>query len=410
MVFFGGSKRTGKIYLVILLLVSLLLRIIFIGAEGGEGDIGLFRGWSEIVAKVGFSEFYSSVEFCDYPPGYLYILLPVAHLMNTFSDTIDPIVFLKIPAIIFDLLTITVIYFFAVKNLSVKKATIITIFFAINPMAIVNSAIWGQVDSIFTFFLIVCIYALMREKYEFAAMLFAIALVLKPQALLLAPIFIYIFFQKIRLDAPYWIKRLMLCVLAFGVIFYLLILPFGNSLNPFWIVPFYMNTIGGYSYVSLNAYNFWWAIGIGWIEDSAMLGPLSCANWGYLMIVISVIACGILFLRGKHKSKLYYIGALLLASIFMLSCRMHERYLFPAAVLFVFAYIYDGKLPTLLIAIVMSVQNSINLFGAMYWEGSLYGLRMGIAVMGVVVLIAAYVWAIYQVRCRGEGRTLQTMA
>ena len=75
--------------------------------RGGENtrattpDIGCFEAWSERMAQVGPLNFYAEGYFCDYPPGYMLLLAPVALLRSLFGiayDSTAHIVLLKLAA------------------------------------------------------------------------------------------------------------------------------------------------------------------------------------------------------------------------------------------------------------------------------------------------------------------------
>lgn len=369
----------------------------FIYADGCEGDILLYKSWGELLLETGFSGFYAKTPFCDYPPGFLYILLPVAFISRAFSEA-DPVLFLKTPAIICDLITAAVIYRLALARLDKKKALLAALFCALSPMTIFNSAVWGQTDSIFSLFLILCVYLLTKERFEAAAAVFALSLAFKPQAVILAPVFLFVFVKNVGGKPGYWLKRLGLCAVSFFTVFYALMLPFANSPNPLWIIRLYLNTFNGYNFISMNAYNLWWALGAHWAEDSALLGPFSYLVWGYAGIAVSMLACWLVFRRtfDEGGSKLFFTSALLFASVFMLSCRMHERYLVPAALLFLAAFACDGKPLTFLTAVFFTFHSFVNQFGALFWDGRLYALRTAVAAAGVAGLIAVYVMAFHK--------------
>ena len=66
---------------------------------------------------------------------------------------------------------------------------------------IINSSIWGQCDTIYTSFLIISIYYLLKTKYIYSFIFYGIAFSFKLQAIFLLPLFIILFFttNKIKL-------------------------------------------------------------------------------------------------------------------------------------------------------------------------------------------------------------------
>ena len=68
------SDLTKSVYLLsVILFIGFLLRIYLSTLISYEGDFGTWSWWAEGLSKVGFSQFYDNY-WCDYMPGYLYIL------------------------------------------------------------------------------------------------------------------------------------------------------------------------------------------------------------------------------------------------------------------------------------------------------------------------------------------------
>ena len=74
------NKKTGKSYIVWVLLFGFIVRIIAAASyKGHETDMGCFSAWADMAFGNGLSQFYLSDSFHDYPPGYLYVLyMPLA--------------------------------------------------------------------------------------------------------------------------------------------------------------------------------------------------------------------------------------------------------------------------------------------------------------------------------------------
>ena len=67
----------------ILLLVAFIVRYVLAKIDPGhETDMGCFVYWGDQVYNDGFSKFYNSETFSDYPPGYMYILWIVGFFRN----------------------------------------------------------------------------------------------------------------------------------------------------------------------------------------------------------------------------------------------------------------------------------------------------------------------------------------
>ena len=67
-------------------------------------------------------------------------------------------------------------------------ALLLCAFYAFNPAVLVDSAAWGQIDSVLTLLLVVCALRMAEGGYISSLAAFALAVLVKPQALLFAPV------------------------------------------------------------------------------------------------------------------------------------------------------------------------------------------------------------------------------
>src|ERR1700732_3624957 len=73
----ASEERSTLLTLAALLLVALIVRLLFIGAEGFKNDVSTFEAWALTITERPLSQFFAKAGFADYPPGYLYFLLVV---------------------------------------------------------------------------------------------------------------------------------------------------------------------------------------------------------------------------------------------------------------------------------------------------------------------------------------------
>jgi Gpi18-like mannosyltransferase len=59
---------------------------------------------------------------------------------------------------------------------------------AFNPAIILNSAAWGQMDSVLCILLLIVALYAMEEKWHFALPVYMLSVLVKPQALMLGPL------------------------------------------------------------------------------------------------------------------------------------------------------------------------------------------------------------------------------
>jgi len=326
------SDSAGIIWI---LAIGFLMRIIIAAAiTGFSSDMGLFTYWSQKAAEDLF-HIYQGDFYLDYPPFYLYILFFIgktAGILGLNSGEALYNVLLKLPSIGADLITAYLLYRLARNKLPGYWPLAVAAMYVFNPAVYINSAAWGQVDSFLVLFLALGFLILDSNRQEFSGIPFAIAVLIKPQGLILLPVVLFMLLK--RGDWKVLVKT-ALCGFITAVI---LVLPFAVNQEPLWIFKLYMNTAEGYQYVSLNAFNFFSLIGDNLKPDSETFIFFSYKIWGYIFILAMVAFTAVLHWKGKG-SHLMYLDALVLSmGVFMLSVRMHERYMFP--VLFFLAVVF----------------------------------------------------------------------
>ena len=334
--------------------------IISFVSKGYKTDMNCFRAWSATVSSVAPWHFYDSV-WCDYPPGYLYILAPAGLLKNLFPLVQGRIfnVLLKLPACTCDILGGIFIYKAVKKHESEALALKIAALYIFCPAIIINSAVWGQIDSVFTLFIILSLYELNGERYLKSALFLGISLSVKIQTLMFAPIFAYVFLERIREDKRLW-KTFFACAAVFLAVPCVLALPFAVLKPPQFVPELYMSTMGQYPYASLNAFNLFSLLGANQAKASNPFFFLSFRAWGVIFVVLAVLYIGYLYLNARGRGKIYYTAGLLITLIFVFSSDMHERYLFPAMLLYVASFALSGDRKTLYIAGALALSHYIN--------------------------------------------------
>lgn len=336
------DKAIGLTILVTILIVAFLLRVIIGASYKGHGsDMDCFLAWGDMVYNDGIKAFYLSDSFHDYPPGYMYILYVIGWLRSALGVAWDSglsIVLTKMPAILADLGTGWLLYKVASKRFRETGAALVAALYLFCPVVILDSAVWGQTDGVFTFFIILMCYLVTQKKLIPSYFVFALAILIKPQSLILTPVLIYGIIDQVFLEDFHWKKfwiNLGLGIVAILMIG-LLMLPFGFK----EALAQYTDTLGSYEYASVNAYNFWTLCGLNWAPQEGIRLGLSYQQWGTVAIVLTVAVSAFFNFRSKKdSSKYYFVGAFIVSCVFLFSVRMHERYIFPAVALLLFAYV-----------------------------------------------------------------------
>jgi dolichyl-phosphate-mannose-protein mannosyltransferase len=323
----GISPKIAPSVIRWVLLIGLFIRLILaVTVESFSTDINLFQFWSQRAAE-GLFRIYQGDYFLDYPPFYLYILFfigKIAALLGLTGGEPLFILLLKLPSIFADLITAYTLYQLAKKRLPGIWPVLISVIYVFNPAVIINSTIWGQVDSFLVLFFALGLLLMDSKRPAMAGLPLAIGVLIKPQGLIILPI---VFFELLKQRD--WKLLIKTAIWGIGTIA-VLILPFVIVEGPAWIFDLYMSTADGYKYVSLNAFNFFSLIGANLKPDSETFLFFSYKTWGTIFILASIIYSVVLHWKGKGKHLKYVNALILFMAVFMLSVRMHERYLFPA--------------------------------------------------------------------------------
>lgn len=295
-------------------------------------DLTAFKGWIAGLVQHGLAGFYGAV-WTDYPPGYMYVLWLTGKLYTLFDPYFIqinqlPLTFLiKLVPAIADIGTGILIW--RILAPLVNGGTMAALIYVFNPVVIFISAVWGQIDGVVSFLMVLVMWLLQKEKFIVAAIAGAVSAIIKPQGLFLLPIFLLSQWQKRSIWQ--WLGAIALGFMSV----WLLVLPFvKNQISfadpSFVIQPFqflYKQFSSGaavYPYASVNGFNIWaWA---NWRSDATTLLGISYRAIGLGLLGIVVVWLGI-FLRRQGQA-IYLVTATMLMTIFMLATRMHERYIF----------------------------------------------------------------------------------
>lgn len=187
----AGSTRWWTWLLIpVLVLIGISLR--FSGLNFVSMDIRDFLlDWYDRLARDGFVALREP--FSNYTPPYLYLLFLATRTIG-FLPKVPAI---KLIPVCFDVLNALLVY----KILRIRYPHGITAWigaasFFLLPSVLLNSAYWGQADGIYTFFLLACLFFLLKDR-PFRAMIFlGIAFAFKAQAVFLGPCLLLLMIRK----------------------------------------------------------------------------------------------------------------------------------------------------------------------------------------------------------------------
>ncbi len=355
------SARNRQLLAWVLTIIGagLLLRLVLsVTAPQCSIDVSLFRYWGEKCADDGILNFYKNAEQynVDYPPLYIYflwfntILARALHITGTLGHTL----LLKLPSMLADCAIGFLLYKICNPRMPRKWVLFIVSAWMFNPMVLLDSAAWGQVDSLQALPLCLMLYFIMKDRLVPASVCVAFAVILKPQGIFLIPILGFAWLRRLirnrEMSVGKKIGSFFGILGTFAGTLSLVALPFGihRGTGFFkWIVELYIGTANGYKGATVNSYNFYYLFGANWTNDSTKwLFGMTYFQWGFLFIVLVCLLIGGLYLFGKMEDGTpFLLASALVLGVTMFGPRMHERYFFPAiAFLLIAALILNNKI------------------------------------------------------------------
>jgi Gpi18-like mannosyltransferase len=297
-------------------LAAVWLRVALLPAA--SGDITDFlTPWLERLRNAGrFARF--GLAIGDYAPPYMYILSLISFFPADWS-----IPLIKLVSCVFDFAAAAVALRYVYRRsgrVGYGLAAFAAVLFL--PTVWLNSAYWGQCDSIFTFFCLLSVLRFAEDKPKRGALFFGLAFIFKLQAVFLAPFLLYLWLhKKVKLRhgliaAGVWVASFLPARLA------------GRSLGN--MAAIYLNQTGLYPQLSLNAPNPWYFFGSSSPELAAA---------GLVLAAVAAVL-GLYFLLNRDvaftSGNFLHIGLFFAILMPFFLPHMHERYFYLADVLSLF--------------------------------------------------------------------------
>ncbi|MFA6361402.1 MAG: hypothetical protein WCX33_01185 [Candidatus Shapirobacteria bacterium] len=267
------------------------------------------------------------------------------------------IVLIKQFMILADLLIGGVIFYICKKNkVNWKKYVFV---YLLLPFSWYLSSVWGQSDQLSFLFLIIAFILLTSKKYSgISPLIYVIAANLKPNCILLLPVFLYAWYKQKQSFGKLILGGLVAIIFSFWTVSWF------TDKNVFiyavTVILKKVSTDGGL--INFNAFNFWYIFypfSKSFISDTNIYWILSAKNWGWLMVLITTL----LSLKVIKYKKLESIFAAMFIAGFgswLFMTGMHERYSFLAIIPLLLVSIY--KKNYFKYFLILSIIYTFNLF------------------------------------------------
>lgn len=329
-------------------IAAIILRIAFLPVKSNDYYIAYEVWINEIRSNGGLASLGKDIG--DNPPLYMTLVTLASYL------PFDPVVIVKLPSILFDFILAIVSVKLAKQlgvNESSKKLTLYAVIL-LNPLTLLDSAAWGQCDSLYGSFVLLTLFAIngarlwkpdspaekrnsFRKSGDAICLLFAVAISFKLQAVFFLPILCLLWItQKRNVLKP-------VQLLWIPIIYTLSCIPMylaGRSLKVMFKV--YLGQANrNYGTLTLNYPNLYNLIGT-WSEELYD----SYFVYGILLTFLLLIVLFYqLYCRGTELNSLTLCKVVSLSILLICFCLplVHERYAYVAEMLLFVIMIREAK-------------------------------------------------------------------
>lgn len=333
----NNNKLINIIILSAVTIISMLIRIRGLNVLSIDMKGPLLRWFYLIKNNGGLKAL--ALNIGDYNMPYLTIMALLTYV------PISPIISLKMVSIIFDYL----LAFFSVKLIkevlkekySKKIGIIVYSVIILLPTVFINSAYWGQCDSIYVTFIVISLIYLIKERYILSFVFLGISFAFKLQFIFVLPVYVLYYLSKKEMHLKYFfvipLVNIIMCIPA---------ILFGKGILD--CLKVYLNQTKEYNYsISLNFPGIYSLLFNARKEDNLVMLPnqwISKFMIVLLGIIFFSIALYVIIKKVKFNDSLIIenvVWSVIICTFFL--PYMHDRYAYIADVLSIVYCILYGK-------------------------------------------------------------------
>lgn len=329
------ERKKFIIFFMIITLISIYARIVVIDFVSGDYYSCLEPWFYELKENGGLMAL--KLDIGNYNLPYLTILALLTYL------PVEPIISIKMVSIICDyicaLAAMKIVYIVLKENKSKDFfALLVYGIILFLPTVLLNSACWGQADSIYVAFMLLSIVALLEEKYLKSFIYLGISFAFKLQFIFILPLFVLIYISKRKFPLYYF-----LIIPAVNILMCLPAIAFGKPIAS--CIDVYINQTSQYSsYLSMNFPGVYNLIFPTDIHNYVIAPNKYISKMGVMctIFVFAIMAFMVLYKKIKFdKQKIIEFGLWSVMIATFLLPHMHDRYLFAGDILSVLYCIYN---------------------------------------------------------------------
>jgi Gpi18-like mannosyltransferase len=319
----------------VLLVVAFAGAWMFIPAASHGYDVGCFQRWAIFIHTNGVGRAYE-VEGLDYNPLFLELLWLFGRIQGSVEGLNTSFVTFKVFVLLFDFGTVALTAYLLRRNGRNLALACLLLF---NPAFFYNTALWGQVDAIFSMFVVLSIVLATRRRVVPSLLCSLLAVNFKLVAAVFVPLVVLLNLSAIRDDRRLLLRAIPLLLAVQVVIF----LPFLERQRLAALVAANLRQLESLSVTSPSGFNFWYIV-FGdrtyEVQASVTFLRVSYKTWGIVMFGASAATALAPLFKAVvlEKTRLddayvFLASAVYWLAFFFFATGMRERYSHPAVVL-----------------------------------------------------------------------------
>ncbi len=420
-----GWQPTHRQALLGLFGLGLLVRLALAPYGGHHFDIPTFEFWAYHLVQDPLSQFYHlKQQFMpeqDHLPGDLWLLWFLGQVFRLFSPAMDVETrgfawMLKLVPALADLGVAWMLYLIGRRLWSRNVGLIAAVLVLFNPASIFLTAVWGQWDSVSTFFALLALWLYLAGRLGWVLPALTYATLIKPQFAAFVPLIALTYYLEYVRREPgdtrprpegYWGDVLTPVVAGAAIsvaLAALVCLPFGVGLlgiGEWSIIERMRIAVNMNQFASLYAFNLWSAVSpptSQWqIDTEPFFLGASYQAWGTVLTLIVYVAILVAYARDRRPAAMLWAAMAIMLTLYILPTRIHERYMLPVVLMCALPAVIDPIYRRLFavlsvtyfinIALVYALPNAPRLFEGASKSGAFWVAcsLTNVAVLGVML-------------------------
>ncbi len=321
------QKNFDKICIILLLLLSVGIRFFLFDFISIDAREYLLPWYDEIVQKGRINALGDQIG--NYNMTYQLLIVLLSYI------PIKPLYAYKILSCVFDYVLGYTVGIVVYRLTGSRFKRLISFFLVIfSPIVIINSACWGQCDSIYVSFCILTLLSIIDNKEYMPFIYYGLAMAFKLQAIFLLPFMLIIWWRSHKYTvAHYFIIPITMVVVCLPNV----IIGHRNIKE---IVGIYMEQTGKYKRIAMN-YPSFWNILVAQAEDDLFNFLKKVA----VIFTIFVLIMIVIYVEKKHialdAENMLYLAMITVYSCVLFLPAMHERYSFMYEIIALILVMYN---------------------------------------------------------------------